>query len=175
MSGESQGRSGRPQQKRSVTTAVRQNLIERADLGGREVSTATVMFHDAVARVRGLSATDEKALDVLLRKGPMTHAELAAETGLARPSVTDLIDRLERRRYLKRTRDPSDGRRVIVSVDSERVLGDMEPLFAGFAARLHTLYERYSDDELRAIADFLTRAAVEQNAVVGELKRQHGV
>ncbi len=163
-----------PQQGRAKAAA-RQALVEQADLGGRQVSTSTVMFHDAVARVRGLSATDEKALDILLRKGPLTHAELAAETGLARPSVTDLIDRLARRQYLKRTKDPADGRRVIVSVDADRVLGEMQPLFEGFAERLHALYERYSDDELRVIADFLTRAAAEQDAVLSEIKSRYGV
>ena len=81
------------------SSARRAALIEDLNLAGREVSTATVMFHSAVAARRGLSATEEKALDLLLRMGPMTHAELCAHTGLAPASVTDLIDRLVRKDY----------------------------------------------------------------------------
>ena len=61
----------------------RAELLERLALAGRASSVATVMFHTAVAARQGLNATEEKALDLLERSGPLTAGELARQTGLA--------------------------------------------------------------------------------------------
>ena len=52
----------------------RAELLERLALAGRASSAATVMFHTAVAARQGLSASEEKALDLLERSGPLTAA-----------------------------------------------------------------------------------------------------
>lgn len=144
-------------------------LIERVNLAGREVSAATIMFHTAVAARRGLSATEEKTLDILLRNGPMTHAELGAATGLAPASVSGLIDRLEHKGYATRARHPQDGRRVLVSADAGRINAELTPLFAPWTESLHELYARYSDGQLETIRDFMTRAARRQRDAAQEL------
>ncbi|HET9560057.1 MAG TPA: MarR family transcriptional regulator, partial [Actinomycetota bacterium] len=48
----------------------RAELLEELALAGRAMSAATVMFHATVAALQGLSATEEKALDLLERFGP---------------------------------------------------------------------------------------------------------
>ena len=44
--------------------------MEALSQAGRESSTATVLLHTAIAAKIGLSATDTKTLDMLLRAGP---------------------------------------------------------------------------------------------------------
>jgi DNA-binding MarR family transcriptional regulator len=150
-------------------SAKRGELIERMNVAGREISSAAVMFHTAVAARQGLSATEEKALDVLMREGPMTHADLRAHTGLAPASVTDLIDRLERKGYAERAPHPKDRRRVLVSAIADRVYADMAPLFADWVRSLEELYATYSDAQLRVISDFMSKAAERQRVATERL------
>jgi DNA-binding MarR family transcriptional regulator len=120
------------------------------------------MFHAALAQQRGLSATEEKALDLLLREGPMTHADLVQRTGLARASVSDLIDRLERKGYAQRAPHPKDGRRILVAADADRVHAELTPLFANWVTALEKLYANFSTEELETIHRFMTEAAARQ-------------
>ncbi len=152
-----------------METPKRAGLIDQMNLAGREISAAAVMFHTAVAARRGLSATEEKAIDVLMREGPMTHAALRRHTGLAAASVTDLIDRLERKGYATRSAHPDDARRVLVTAMTERVYADMAPLLADWVASLEELYATYTDEQLRTISDFMTRAAERQRTATERL------
>jgi DNA-binding MarR family transcriptional regulator len=150
-------------------TKRRTELIERANDAGRELSASTVRFHTALAARRGLTATEEKALDVLLREGPLTHAELGRQTGLRPASVTDLIDRLERKGYAERRPHPEDGRRVIVAPLPERIYAEVSPLFAGFVAALEKIYDRYDDAELELLTGFVVAATEAQHEATDEL------
>lgn len=136
----------------------RQKLVEAALLAGRESSTAGVLMHTAIAGQVGLSSTDEKTLDILLRLGPLTAGQLADHTGLATASVTSLIDRLEAKGFVERVRDTKDRRRVIVHAKAER-LADFGPYFESFLKQLTELLEGYSDEHLGVITDFLSRVA----------------
>ncbi|HEU5270733.1 MAG TPA: MarR family transcriptional regulator [Jatrophihabitans sp.] len=145
------------------------DLIERMNLAGRKLSAATVLFHTTLAQLRGLSVTEEKALDLLMRSGPLTHAALGEQTGLAPASVSDLIDRLERKGYARRVPHPQDRRRVLVEAEVDRIEADLLPLFAGWIQDLHELYHRYSPAELELICDFMTRAAARQQEAAARL------
>jgi DNA-binding MarR family transcriptional regulator len=160
-----------PRQQKAIGKA-RAELIERLNLAGRESSTATVMFHTAVAARRGLSASEEKALDVLLREGPLTHAQLCQATGLAAPSVSDLIDRLQSKGYATREPHPDDGRSVLVTANAERVYAEMEPLFAQWLSSLNGLYATYTDAQLETVRDFLAKAAERQRSAAEDLSQR---
>lgn len=84
------------------------------DLVGFRLSTATVMFHAAVADRLGMSATDLKCWSIVLREGPLAAGELAARVQLTTGAITGVIDRLERAGYVRRVADPADRRRVVV-------------------------------------------------------------
>ncbi|HEY6422677.1 MAG TPA: MarR family winged helix-turn-helix transcriptional regulator [Pseudonocardiaceae bacterium] len=142
--------------------APRGRLIAALDLAGREVSTSTIMFHSTLATRRGLSAIETKALDILLRRGPMTHARLCEETALAPASVTELVDRLHHKGYADRLPHPTDRRRILIVANADRANADIAPLFGPWQQQLHTLYDAYTDQELTVIADFLAKAAVLQ-------------
>ena len=87
---------------------------------------ATVRLHAQVAASLGITVGDLTVLELLARRGPLTAGELGAATGLASASVTGLIDRLEDGRWVRRARDPADGRRVRVEArpDGFRRVGD---------------------------------------------------
>jgi DNA-binding MarR family transcriptional regulator len=124
----------------------------------RQLSAATIMFHQAIADRLGMNVTDHKCADVLLRAGPMTAGELANYTGLTTGAITGVIDRLEVARFVRRARDPHDRRRVIVEPilkQIERVIG---PLFESIARSSAELCSRYSTEELAVIRDFTSRA-----------------
>jgi DNA-binding MarR family transcriptional regulator len=149
--------------------AERARLVERLNIAGREVSAATIMFHSALAQRRGLSAIEEKTLDILLRDGPLTHAELVAATALAPASVTGLIDRLEDKGYARRSPHPGDARRILVSADAARIAAELTPLFGPWTESLNELYAAYTTDQLELICDFMTRAAARQRDAAAAL------
>jgi DNA-binding MarR family transcriptional regulator len=147
----------------------RAELLDQLALAGRASSAATVMFHTAVAARQGLSASEEKALDLLERSGPLTAGELARRSGLAPASVTGLVDRLERKGFARRIPNPGDGRSVLVEVDSERVYATVAPLFADWVGSLYELYAGYTDEQLEVILHFLTEAARRQQEATARL------
>jgi DNA-binding MarR family transcriptional regulator len=147
----------------------RAELLDRLMTAGRAQSAATVLFHSTVAALQGLSATEEKALDLLDRFGPMTAGELAERSGLAPPSVTGLINRLERKGFARRVPNPGDRRSVLVEVDPERVFASMAPLFEDWVGSLHELYAGYTDEQLELILHFLNEAARRQQEATTKL------
>ncbi len=137
----------------------RQELVERLLLLGRELSTRTVLFHDAVATRLGLGATDHKCLDIALRwtDGPLTAGRLAEETGLTTGAITGVLDRLERGGFIRREKDPNDRRQVLVRVVPE-ALRSVEAIFDEYRTAWEELTARYDADQLALIADYLQRA-----------------
>ena len=147
----------------------RAELLEQLEMAGRASSVATVMFHTAVATRQGLSASEEKALDLLERSGPLTAGELARQSGLAPASVTGLINRLEHKGFARRIQNPSDRRSILVEVDVERMYARVAPLFADWARSLQELYAGYSDEQLEVILHFLTEAARRQQEATARI------
>jgi DNA-binding MarR family transcriptional regulator len=152
----------------------RAELLEQLALAGRASSAATVMFHTAVAARQGLNATEEKALDLLERSGPLTAGELARRSGLAPASVTGLVDRLERKGFARRVPNPGDRRSVLVEVDAEQVYARVAPLFGDWVRSLQELYAGYTDEQLELILHFLTEAARRQQEATARLTGDPG-
>jgi DNA-binding MarR family transcriptional regulator len=131
------------------------------------------MFHTVVAARLGLSATDEKILDLLEREGPVPAGRLVERTGLAPSSITAAVDRLERNGFARRVRDSSDKRRVKVELRGER-MAQAQPLFDDLADRLAVLYEGYTDEELAVVLRFLEESAAAQHAATEHLTQRQG-
>jgi DNA-binding MarR family transcriptional regulator len=140
----------------------RTELLARLMEAGRAQSAATIMFHTAVAARQGIGASEEKALDLLERFGPLTAGELASHAGLAPPSVTGLINRLEDKGFARRVPNPKDRRSVLIEIDRDRVMASIAPLFVDWVHSLEELYAGYSDEQLETILHFLTEAARRQ-------------
>jgi DNA-binding MarR family transcriptional regulator len=151
----------------------RRDVTQELLAAGRVMSGAAVMFHTAVAEKQGLSATEVKTLDLLKRFGPLTAGELASKSGLAPPSVTGLIDRLEKKGFVRRETDAADGRRVRVHVRDEQ-LASFAPLFNELVAEMERLCAGYAVEEIELVTRFLLEAARRQQACAAKLSGSDG-
>jgi DNA-binding MarR family transcriptional regulator len=75
---------------------------------------------------RDISFTTASTLSRLDQDGPRRLTSLAAEEGVAQPSMTQLVQRLERQGLVERTRDAGDRRLVWVGITDagRRLLAD---------------------------------------------------
>ena len=71
----------------------------------------------------GISMAQLNIMYTLQRNGVMTMSRLADVLGVSVSSATGLIDRMEERGYIERTRVPEDRRIVLVRVDRGRAPG----------------------------------------------------
>ncbi|WP_308797799.1 MarR family winged helix-turn-helix transcriptional regulator [Agromyces silvae] len=138
--------------------AARAEVLEALADAGRRQSTAMILFHANLAKRVGLGPSEEKVLELVRRLGHPTVSELAEETGLAKNSISDLLDRLETKGFVTREAHPTDGRKVAIVATEEGVarIGD---LFTGMMTRLGELQADYSTEQLAVIAEYQQRAA----------------
>ncbi|MFD9733590.1 MarR family winged helix-turn-helix transcriptional regulator [Umezawaea sp. NPDC059074] len=123
------------------------DVLERFAWYGREMSALTVMFHSRVAEEMGLSATDEKCLDLAMRaEGALTAGRIAELSGLSTGAVTGVIDRLERAGYVRRVRDPHDRRKVLVEVTPQNA-EKFSHLFEGAMASVEQVLRQFTPEE----------------------------
>lgn len=132
-----------------------------------------MLFHEAVGRRLGLSALDHRTLGLIERAGPLTAGALAESTGLTPGAVTGLVDRLRRLGYVRRTPDPADRRRVLISVDAE-ARPDSAGAFTGLSEAMAELVAKYDDTEIAAINDFVANSVAILHAETQRLSAQDG-
>jgi DNA-binding MarR family transcriptional regulator len=117
-------------------------------------SEAALLFHASIAHRMGLDPTAYKTLFVLRRLGPLSAGEISRETGLATASVTDLIDRLMSKGYVRRSAHPQDRRRIIITLNEEALTAARRQ-FGVPNPSLTELANKYDVRDLEMIADFL--------------------
>jgi DNA-binding MarR family transcriptional regulator len=120
----------------------------------RSLNRQAVLFSDAVAERLGMASSDVECLEVLMASGPATAGQLAEATGLSTGAVTRMVDRLEQAGYVRRVADAADRRRVIVEVVPDRTAA-IAPLFESIGQVTSSALERYSDEQLRLILEFV--------------------
>jgi DNA-binding MarR family transcriptional regulator len=129
------------------------------EMMGFRLSTATVLFHAAVAERLGLNVTDVKCYSLIRQVGPMTAGDLAEQTGLTTGAITGVVDRLEKAGLVRRGRDAGDRRRVIIElVDNPAHEQLLMQLYAPLGNAIAALVKGYSRSERDTIEDFLTKA-----------------
>ena len=129
---------------------------ERLNRLMRDLSTETILLHQAIADRLGLNPTDHKCLGLLLdAEEPITAGQLAALTGLTTGAVTGIVDRLEAAGFVRRKRDPEDRRRATLEVSHEKVRREVFPLFEELSRRMSALAAAYSKRDLGIIMEFL--------------------
>ncbi|WP_437479945.1 MarR family transcriptional regulator [Sorangium sp. So ce1014] len=159
--------------KRTSAKAVSELVDGLGDRLGRELSTQSVLFHQAIAARLGLKGTDHKYLDVVRRAaeaGPVTPGDLVQLTGLTSGGVTGVLDRLEEAGFVRRVKHPSDRRQLVVEPVTERY-AEIGALFAPFRERWAVLCSRYSLDELRLICDFFEQATALMAEEIARMQR----
>lgn len=108
----------------------------------------------------GLSGPRASALSVIVFRGPLTMSALADAEQVRRPTITRLVDGLERRGLVRRVSDPADGRVQLV----EATAAGKRLLQKGRARRVERLAQGVAqltneDQEVLArAADLMERA-----------------
>jgi DNA-binding MarR family transcriptional regulator len=120
------------------------------------IADAVHLDHD-VAEQLGLGVSDGQFMTSLEQHGPLTPGQLAQLSGLNSGTVTGVLDRLERAGYARRDRHPTDRRKVVVTLDQERIDREIGPLYAAQAQRLEAVLDHFDAGQLETIAEFLTR------------------
>jgi MarR family transcriptional regulator, transcriptional regulator for hemolysin len=80
---------------------------------------------DASLRAAGLTVPQWRALGVLLHKPGATHSELVRHLEIEAPSVTSLVNGMQRKGWLRQERSATDARakRLYLTAAGKRVLG----------------------------------------------------
>ena len=115
---------------------------------------AGVVLHNAVAQRVGLGASDSQMLSLLNLHGPLTPGRLAELTGLTTGTATGVIDRLERGGFVRRERDVTDRRKVLVTPVAE-AMSALSEHYREHGEHLDAVLRRRDAAQLRVIADFL--------------------
>jgi DNA-binding MarR family transcriptional regulator len=117
---------------------------------------------------------DLYCLDLIDSHGPLSPTALARMAGLHPATMTGVLDRLERGRWIARERDPADRRGILL-----RAVGERRPeilrLYAGMNDALDRVCAGYTAEELDLITGFLTQTADVARAVTEELGDKHRI
>ena len=134
--------------------------MERAGAVMREFMARAVLFQDAVAKWGGVNSTDLQCVGLLMSDGPATPGELAERSGLtAGGAITAVIDRLESAGFVRRERDATDRRRVIVTAVPEAVFARFGEVYGRVGDRWNAYLDTLTDEQLEFANDLLQRAA----------------
>lgn len=124
----------------------------------RELGEAAGLLEQVMADRLGLARTDLVVASLLAVHGAQSAGELADATGLTTGAVTGCLDRLERVGLARRSADPGDRRRVIVTLRLER-LGPVMAMNAPLHLALHALDAELTPAQRHMVSDYVGRAA----------------
>ena len=129
-------------------TAVR---AEQADhVAAHLLSNAGLLARLLVKQIGGEVSRTEAGVLHSVSEAPRRITELAELEGLAQPTMTLLVQRLEQRGWVKRERDAGDGRVVLVSVtDAGRATLVKFRAQVGDALRTHM--DAMSDEQIASL------------------------
>jgi DNA-binding MarR family transcriptional regulator len=126
---------------------------ERVDyIAENLLSRAAVLVRLLVKQVRSreISRTEMEVLSILM-EGPRRITELTELEGIAQPTMTLLVKRLEEKGWVEREGLPEDGRVVMVGL-TEAGGAAQRKFRAQFLAALRTDLQELSDQQLRALS-----------------------
>jgi DNA-binding MarR family transcriptional regulator len=132
------------------------------------LSRAAVLVRLLVKQVRSreISRTEMEVLSILT-EGPRTITELTELEGIAQPTMTLLVKRLQEKGWVRREGLPQDGRVVVVSLT--KAGGTAQQKFrAQFLAALRADLEELSDQQLEE----LSAATETLNSFVDDLQQR---
>jgi DNA-binding MarR family transcriptional regulator len=133
----------------------REELLQALREEWRRSSAEGIFYVQAIAERSGMNLTDLQCINILTSTGPITAGQLAEEMRLTTGAITGLVNRLEQRGYVRRTKDPRDARRVVIEPDSEALERAGVGIFASESeAAWENLINSYDDQALAILLDF---------------------
>lgn len=141
------------------------NAVQKA---GSRYGALFMLVHQALADRLGLNIIDLRCLRLARETGDPTAGQLAKITGLTTGTMTGVLDRLERAKFIRRERDTQDRRKVTIRVlpGVQQIEMIMQPLSRDMNNVLHD----FSEEELRAVLKFFELTA---GAVARHIERIH--
>ncbi|PBB90860.1 MarR family transcriptional regulator [Mesorhizobium sp. WSM3864] len=131
---------------------------------------ATQAYDEAVGERLGLIAAERHCLG-LLYAGPQSAGAVAAATGLTPAAVTALIDRLEARGLVTRTRSLEDRRKVVIEA-TELTREFSERYYGAIAREGEKVMAGFSDAELATVLRFIDAALKLQSEQLARIKAE---
>ncbi|MFD8564931.1 MarR family winged helix-turn-helix transcriptional regulator [Streptosporangium canum] len=116
------------------------------------------------AREYGLTSQQGQLLCVLMAQ-PYGMSELGAVLGLAKSSLTGLVDRTERNGLVQRTPDPQDSRAVRIAL-TRKGGGLAEEFYVETCRRIESLTTGLADADRDALAGLLGRVVLDNRVPV---------
>jgi DNA-binding MarR family transcriptional regulator len=144
-----------------MTQKTKSDLLTELDEAVRASQTATHKMDEAGGRALGINGTDGRCMDIVQRAGRIPAGELAERASLTTGSVTAVVDRLEKKGYLRRVADPGDRRRVLIELTELAERRAME-LWGPLGERGMATVSAFSVADLEAVLRFL-RLSTELN------------
>jgi DNA-binding MarR family transcriptional regulator len=120
-----------------------------------------------------LSITQLRNLIILSSRGPQHVGQLAVALGVSEPSASQILDRLAQRGLVRREADPTDRRRIMVSITAEGE-GLLDPVRTSRSIVAEGLLDRLDDDSLAALVRG-TRALADAAGAPEDLKQNCGM
>jgi DNA-binding MarR family transcriptional regulator len=119
---------------------VAESLLRRASLATR------LLLRESRRRL----ARSEAGVLATLSAGPRRVTDLAEVEGLAQPTMTLIVKRMEQRGWLARERDAADGRAVVISLTDEgaTVLAELR---ADYRAALRDRMGAMTDEQVEGL------------------------
>ncbi len=114
----------------------------------RKASRSSLMLRHSIAQSMNLNASDAECINYLMEMGSATAGDLAEATGLTTGAITAMLGRLEAAGLIARTKDPNDGRKVIVTLVPKKH-AKAGKLYAALAQDIYQLLSAYTASELR--------------------------
>lgn len=136
----------------------------------RKYSDTSILMHEAIAREIGLSGTDHKYLGLIMQNGQMTAGELSKLTGLTTGAVTGLVDRLEKKKLIKRQFDKEDRRKVMIVPNTENVFKLLNPIFDKLNEKTKELVNSFSEHEINMLERYFRSAIDIMNEMIEQLR-----
>lgn len=136
-------------------------LLKAVQQAGSRYGARFMMVHQAIADRLGLNIIDLRCLRLAREAGEPTAGHLAKVTGLTTGTITGVLDRLEKARFIRRERVTDDRRKVTVKVLPGGVR-EIEKIMEPLSQDMHKSLDEFTEDELNIVLRFfeLTGAAV---------------
>ncbi len=134
----------------------------------RDLRVQLALLNHRVGARLELKDVDLDCLDLISQHGPLSPSALARRAGLHPATMTGIVDRLERGRWVARERDPADRRGVRLRIRPERA-AEVLRLYIGMNHALDKICADYSEAELKVLTDFMRRATEAGHGATEEL------
>ncbi|MCB9231280.1 MAG: MarR family transcriptional regulator [Bacteroidia bacterium] len=148
------------------------NIVDKFRTASRQYSDASIFMHEAIARKAGLSGADHKYLGLILQHKELTAGDISKLTGLTTGAVTGLIDRLEKKKLLKRQFTKDDRRKVIIIPNPENSMKLLQPIFSELQQKTAKLIASFTEKEIQIIERYFLEATAIMNETTYNLNNK---